>query len=292
MAHIHLMRKAILLALAAAALSACSIDRVALRSMARSLERGRGAALDEPDWQTGRETMASQLKLLETLLAGDPGNRSLLRMAAEGFGGGSFLFLEDAEPERAKGFYLRGRDRALEALALKRRFRNLSMKTVDDFEAALKTATKDDVPDLFWAGFCWGGYINLSKDDASALGELPKAVAVMKRVEELDSSYHFAGADLFFGVYYASRPALLGGDPQKAKARFDSAHKSTKGRYLMAHVLNARWYAVAVQDRELFKQLLTKALGSPSGQLPEARLTDEAAKRKAAALLEKIDDYF
>jgi hypothetical protein len=85
---------------------------------------------------------------------------------------------------------------------------------------------------------------------------------------------------------------MLGGDPAKAKVHFDWAHKITRGNYLMAHVLNARWYAVAVQDRELFKQLLTKVLVSPAGILPEARLTDEAAKKKAAALLEKIDDYF
>lgn len=292
MAHINHMRKAILLALVCAALSACSIDRMALRGTAGILERGRGAALDEPDWQTAREAMASQLKLLETLLVSAPADRALLRLAAEGFGGSSFLFLEDSEPSRAKGFYLRGRDHALAALARKRPFRDLAAKTVDDLEDVLKTATNDDVPDLFWTGFCWGGYINLSKDDASALGDLPKVAAVMKRVLELDPSYRFAGADLFFGVYYASRPALLGGDPQKAKAHFDSAHRGTKGRYLMAHVLNARWYAVAVQDRELFTQLLTKTLESPSGQLPEARLTDEAAKRKAAALLEKTDDYF
>ncbi|OGS42399.1 MAG: hypothetical protein A2506_12795, partial [Elusimicrobia bacterium RIFOXYD12_FULL_66_9] len=214
------MRKAILLAFAAAALSACSVDRMAVRSVARTLESGRGAALDEPDWQTGREAMSSQLKLLETLLAGDPGNRSLRRLAAEGFGGSAFLFLEDDEPARAKGFYLRGRDHALAGLALKTPFRDLSAKTMEDFESALKAATKDDVPDLFWAGFCWGGYINLSKDDASALGDLPKVTAVMRRVAALDPAYHFAGVDLFFGVYEASRPAMLGGDPRKAKAHF------------------------------------------------------------------------
>ncbi|MEK7384155.1 MAG: TRAP transporter TatT component family protein [Elusimicrobiota bacterium] len=286
------MRKAILLALGAAALSACSIDRMALRSVVGVLERGRLSALDEPDWQTAREAMASQLKLLETLLVGDPANRALLRLAAESFGGSAFLFLEDAEPARAKGFYLRGRDHALAALALKRPLRDLASKTIDDFENALETATGDDVPDLFWTGFCWGGSINLSKDDASALGDLPKVAAVMKRVGELAPSYHFAGVDLFFGVYYASRPAMLGGDPRKAKAHFDAAQRSTNGRYLMAHVLNARWYAVAVQDRALFEQLLRKTLESPAGLLPQARLTDEAAKRKAAVLLEKIDDYF
>jgi len=286
------MRNAALLALTAAALSACSIDRMALRSTAGMMERGRISGLDEPDWQLARDAMPSQLKLIETLLVSEPDSRSLRRLAAEGFGGGAFLFLEDAEPARAKGFYLRGRDHALAALALKPAFKQFASRPIEEFENALQSATKDDVPDLFWAGFCWGGSINLSKDDAAALADLPKAVALMKRVYELDPSYHFAGADLFFGVYYASRPPMLGGDPQKAKTHFDWAHKITKGRYLMAHVLNARWYAVAVQDRELFKQLLTKTLEEPPGRLPEARLTDEAAKRKAAALLEKIDDYF
>jgi hypothetical protein len=114
----------------------------------------------------------------------------------------------------------------------------------------------------------------------------------MSRVAELQPSFHFGGADLFFGVYYASRPRLLGGDPEKAKAAFDRARRAADGRYLMTDLLCARWYAVAVQDRELFKSLLAQVAQAPSGRLPEARLTDEAAKRKAAVLLEKIDDYF
>ena len=286
------MRKAVLLA-AAAALAGCSaVNHVAVLSTADILALGRGATLDEPDYQLARDAMPAQLKLIETLIVSEPADRGLRRLAAEGFAGGAFLFFEDSDPARAKGLYLRGRDHALAALALKSRFAGLADKTLDDFETALKSATVDDVPDLFWAGAGWGGYVNLSKDDAAALAELPKVVALMTRVEDLDPSFHFAGADMFFGVYYASRPRILGGDPAKAKASFERVHKVTKGEYLMTHVLNARWYAVAVQDRELFKQLLTKVLDSPPGQLPESRLTDEAAKLKAGRLLEKIDDYF
>jgi hypothetical protein len=268
------------------------VNHVAALSTADILTLGRGATLDEPDYQLARDAMPAQLKLVETLIVSEPADRGLRRLAAEGFAGGAFLFLEDTDPARAKGLYLRGRDHALAALALKSRFAGLANKTLDDFETTLKSATIDDVPDLFWAGAGWGGYVNLSKDDASALAELPKVVALMTRVQEIEPAFHFAGADMFFGVYFASRPRILGGDPVKAKAAFDRVHKSTKGEYLMTHVLNARWYAVAVQDRELYKQLLTKVLESPSGQLPQARLTDEAAKRKAAVLLEKIDDYF
>lgn len=287
------MRKEALPLLLAAALSACAtIDGPAMRYTGDLLTRGRPATLDEPDYDLARDAMPAQLKLLETLIAAKPDDRGLRRLAAEGFGGGAFLFLEDSAPERAKGLYLRGRDHALAALALKPAFAGLAAKNLDDFSAALKNATVDDAPDLFWAGFGWGGFVNLSKDDAAALADLPKVVALMARVRELDPLYHFAGADLFFGVYDASRPAILGGDPAKAKASFERAHKATKGQYLMTHYLNARWYAVAVQDKELFKQLLTKILETPSGQLPEARLTDEAAKRKAKALLEKTDDLF
>jgi len=288
------MRKAFLLAAAAALSAGCAstIDRQAVGYTANLLTRGRPATLDEPDYQLAKDAMPAQLKLLETLIAAQPSDRGLRRLAAEGFGGGAFLFLEETEPARAKGLYLRGRDHALAALALKPAFAGLAAKPLDDFDAALKGASADDVPELFWAGFGWAGWVNLSKDDASALADLPKVVALMTRVQELDPSFHYAGADLFFGIYYASRPVLLGGDPKKAKDAFERAHRATRGEYLMTHVLDARWYAVAVQDKELFAQLLKKVLESPSGRLPEARLTDEAAKRRAAALLEKIDDYF
>lgn len=287
------MRNKLLLAAACLASTACgSIDRYAVRTTASMLERGRKAALEEPDYQLGRDAVASQLKLIEAMLVSDPGNVTLRRLVAEGFGGYAFLFVEDAEPARAKGLYLRGRDHALAALEQKAVFEGLKDRSIEDFEARLKWAKKEDVPDLFWAGFGWGGMVNLSKDDSAALADLPKVVLLMKRVYELDPAFHFGGADLFFGVYYASRPAMLGGDPAKAKTHFEWAHKITRGNYLMTHVLNARWYAVATQDRELFTQLLTKVLESPAGVLPDARLTDEAAKKKAAQLMEKIDDYF
>ncbi|MEK7232716.1 MAG: TRAP transporter TatT component family protein [Elusimicrobiota bacterium] len=287
------MRNRRRLLLAAVCLSGCvSIDRYALRITAAMLERGRKAALEEPDYQLGRDAVSAQLKLIETLLVTEPENLSLRRLAAEGFGGYAFLFVEDAEPHRAKGLYVRGRDHALAALALKSVFLGLKDKNSEDFERALKWAKKEDVPDLFWAGFGWAGMVNLSKDNASELADLPKVVLLMKRVYELDPAFHFGGADLFFGVYYGSRPAMFGGDPAKAKIHFDWVRKITRDQYLIAHVLNARWYAVGIQDRDLFKQLLTKVLESPAGALPEARLTDEAAKRKAASYLEKIDDYF
>jgi hypothetical protein len=275
-----------------AALTACSPRTIALRQTAALVHYGASALFDEPDPQFARETFGSQLKTLELLLRNEPDNQSLLELSAEGFNGYAFLFIEDAAPERAKGFYLRGRDYGLRLAARNPKLAQLDSLDLDSARKALDSARVEDAPGLFWAAFGWAGYINLSKDSPSALSELPKAVAIMERARQLAPDYHFAGADLFFGVYYASRPAILGGDIKKAQAAFQEARRRTGGKYLMTYVLEAKYYAVGAQDQEMFKSLLQKVKDSPAGQLPDARLTDEVAKEKAEKLLEKANDLF
>ncbi len=264
------------------ALSGCSLNTLALRSTTTLMGRGVSAYYDESDPQLAREAMASQLKFIEGLLQSDPKDGRLNLLAAEGFGSYAFLFIEDSQPERAKAFYLRGRDYALRSLGTE----------PGRAEGTLAGRGRADAPALFWAGFCWAGHINLAKDSPEAVVQLPAAVALMKRSHELDPDYNFAGADLFFGVYYASRPKLLGGDTGKAEEHFKWAQRLTGGRYLMSDVLEAKTLAVALQDRARFETLLAKVKEAPAGRLPGARLADEVAKLKAAALMEKIDDLF
>ncbi len=273
-------------------LAGCAPRTFALREEVSLMARGAPALYEEADPDFAKDAIPAQLKLAEELLRGDPSNEELLLLCAEGFNGYAFLFLEDGQPDRAKGLYARGRDYALRALARRAPLARLSTATLEEFTRAVQGADRNDVPALFWAGFGWAGYVNLAKDNPAAVAALPKAVALMQRVHDLDPDYHFAGSDLFFGTYYASRPAILGGDAAKAKAFFQEARRRTGGKYLMTYVLEARYYAVAAQDQELFKGLLAKVKDAESGALPDARLTDEVAKRKAGLLLEKINDYF
>lgn len=273
-------------------LSGCSLNTIALRSTTALMDRGLATYYEESDPQLARDALASQLKFVEGLLQSDPKNGRLNRLAAEGFGSYVFLFLEDTQPERAKALYRRGRDYALRSLGARPALAGLDALTPDALEGALQAARREDVPALFWAAFCWSGAINLSRDSPSAVAELPEAVALMQKAHELDPTYDFAGADLFFGVYFASRPKLLGGDTGKAEEHFRWAQRLTGGEYLMADVLEAKTLAVALQDRARFEALLAKVKDAPAGRLPKARLADEVAKLKAAALMEKIDDLF
>ncbi|HAM34978.1 MAG TPA: hypothetical protein DEB40_12070 [Elusimicrobia bacterium] len=274
------------------AFSGCSFKTLALHSTAELLDVGVAAYYDESDTQLAKDSMASQLKFVEGLLRNEPTNERLNLLAAQGFGSYAFLFIEDVEPERAKPLYLRGRDYALRSLAGRPALANPAALTPDELDQALGQAAKADAPALFWGAFCWAAFINLSKGSADALAQLPKAVSFMKRAQALDPQYNFAGADLFFGTYFASRPRMLGGDPEKAKTHFLWAKRITSGKYLMTYVLEAKTLAVALQDRALFDSLLAKVREGQAGALPGARLADEVAKLKAAALKEKADDLF
>lgn len=285
------MRKAFFILLFAGSWG-CSMRTVALRTTVDLLERGAPATRDEGDWRLARDAMPAQIAMVEGLLRSAPEDARLLRLAAQGLAGYAFLFIEDEDPRRARDLYERACDRGMAALGRREELRGIAELPLDRFEAALKRAEREDAPDLFWAAFSWAGHINLSKNSPSAVAELPKAVAMMRRVLELDPGYNFAGADLFFGVYYASRPAILGGDVKKAREHFAAARSRADDKYLMALVLEARYAAVALQDRKLFADLLTQARDAEAGRLPEARLADEAAKLKARDLLERIDELF
>ncbi|MBI5201264.1 MAG: hypothetical protein HY925_06730, partial [Elusimicrobia bacterium] len=258
--------------------SACSPRTMALRAAVPVLEKGTLAFYEEADPVLARESFPAQLKTVEALLKSDPENKRLKLMLAEGFGGYAFLFLEDNEPDRAKGLYKRGRDYALQTLRAP--LRDLPNLTLDDALKAVDAATPDDLAGLFWAGYGWGGWINLSKDAPEAVADLPKVVAIMEKVNKLSPGYYYGGAELFLGSYDAARPRMLGGDPAKAKARFEQAAASTEGKFLVAKVLYAQYYAVATQDAELFKKLLDEVVEFQD-DVPRSRLANAVAKQKA-----------
>ncbi len=271
--------------------SACSLRPIAVRSTSEVIQGGIGALYDEADPAFAKDAFPAQLKLLEELLYNSPKNSSLLVLAAQGFAGYSFLFIEDSNPERAAAFYRRGRNYALRALSLQKKFKNIKTENLGTLSKELKTASLKDVPPLFWAAFNWAGEINLKKDSPKNLAALPKVVAMMRRVKELNPAYHFAGPELFFGTYY-SRSLMLGGNPKKARAYFEKAQTMNHGKYLMGYVLEAEYYAVAVQDKSLFESLLKKVEELPTGELQNSRLMDAVAKEKAKHLLEKENDLF
>jgi hypothetical protein len=94
------------------------------------------------------------------------------------------------------------------------------------------------------------------------------------------------------GAFYGSRPELLGGNPEKSKLNFEKGIAASDGKFLMARVNMAQYYAVQTQDLVLYKKLLEEVVAGDAAALPEQRLSNELAKERAKILLKKKSQYF
>ena len=85
---------------------------------------------------------------------------------------------------------------------------------------------------------------------------------------------------------------MLGGSPQEALALFERAIDENQGRFLLAKLYCARYYAVRVQDRDLFFRLLDEIDQADAQGLEEVCLLNAAARQKARELRDRVDDLF
>jgi hypothetical protein len=226
------------------------------------------------------------------MLKNDPENRRLLRLVAEGYNSYALGFVEDTEPERAKIFYQRATDYALRLVRQDSKLAKAFDGSVDELKAELATRSKDDVPGVFWAAFGLGSYLNLALNNPDAIAMLPKAEAMMGFVAAVDSEFYYAGADMFLGTLFGSRPRMLGGDSVRSRQHFERALRINGGKFLMTDVYFARSYAVQTLNEPLFDELLATVDRTSLDVLPRFRLANAIAKKKAKLWQARKADLF
>jgi tetratricopeptide (TPR) repeat protein len=283
--------KKLALLLSALMLQGC-IQTMAIRTMGGIMDYGLEAFNEEGDLKLAEGALGSNLKLVEALIKGDPQNIKLLLMASQGFNAYALAFAEDDSLERARAFYLRGRDYGMRVLIQNQKIREAIDKDIPAFQAALATLTKDDVPAVFWTAFGWGSYINITRSDIGAIADLPKVTAMMEFVRQTDPTFYYGGPYLILGSIEGSMPQALGGRPEKAKEYFERALSVNGGKFLLTYVYYAKTYAVQTQNQELFDSLLKKVEDASPDILPDARLSNAIAKKKARLLRDHVNDLF
>jgi hypothetical protein len=282
----------ILLLVSFAILFSGCIQQIAISSIGNIMDNGFEVLNEEQDLDLAEKAIASNLKLLESVLRSDPNNERFLLLASIGYSSYALGFVEDDSAQRASMFYLRGKEFGMKILRRNRTLSSALDKGAEELSAALKTLSRDDVPAVFWTATGWGSYISVSLTDPSALADLPKVEAMMQFVLEKDPGYFYSGAHFFLGTLNGSRPAILGGKPELSKQHFEECLRATQGKFLMTYVYYARSNAVQTQDRELFDKCLTIVDTTSIDVLPEARLSNAIAKRKAQLLRAKADELF
>lgn len=279
------------------ALPGCSVQRLAARASAGLVSDSFAAVNAEHDLQLAEGGAAAGLPLLEGVLRGDPDAVDVRLLAAEAYAGYALAFVEQDDPERAVGLYRRARDHALHAWRVAARRGGAAEPAaglwfdLDALDRYLAGLGPRFVPAVYWTAQGWGGMVKNRPGDPELLADVPVLQALARFVLRHDAGFGYAGAHVLLGALSGSMPAILGGAAQ-ARDHFEAALNLTGRRFLMTHVLYAATYAVQVQDRTLFLNLLDEVRDADLDVLPERRLANTVAQRRAGRLAHSVDELF
>jgi tetratricopeptide (TPR) repeat protein len=244
-----------------------------------------GAFFEECDLKLAEESLPAELKLMEGLLKNDPENQKILTALCMGFTGYAMLFVEDENPERASRLYHRAKTYGLTAMGIEK---TGSRQMLDQ----IKKIPRGNIEMLFWTTMAWNAWVNLNLDNPSAIGESTLAEACLKRVLQVEPDFYHATPYVLMGTILSARPEMLGGNAPKAKIYFERAITLSDGKFLLAQYYFARYYAVRVQDKTLFFNLVKAVREAQPDDLKEACLINQGAKQKMEALAEMADELF
>ena len=234
----------------------------------------------------------SYLLLLDSLLVSEPENARLLVHGTQAYTAYASLMPECGRPERAAVLGERAREYGLRLLGTHQGLAGASQIPLAEFSESLQSVGSGEVEKLFWSGYGWATWIGFSKGAPAAVADLPKVEQLMLRVLALDETFYHGGAHLFLGIYYGSRPLMLGGKPEVSRVHFEKALALGDRRFLPTLVAYAEYYARQTFDRELYVRLLEEALAFDLAQAPDLTLPNVLARRRAQKMLAQVDDFF
>lgn len=288
------MKRILLLAVPALALglTACSIGPMAVRASLPIMDGSLAAMNRETDLTLAGMAIPANIKMLDGMIETDPNNPKLLTYAAQGLYGYAYGFVEEGDSARASALYLRGLRYAERGLRLAGLKVDLMRSPQEDLEQAVDRLGKEVLPVLFWGASNLARWVYLNRSDPQAIAHIGRAKVLMERVLQLDDTYYYGGAHLFFGVYYGSLSPMFGGDYERARRHFSIASGITKGKLLLVDVLYAESLARQTLDRKAFHEKLTAVVQAPIDLFPEMALANRIAQDKAQHLLDKEKEWF
>ncbi len=282
--------------------TACSVRKFAVRQVGSALSSGTSTFETDPDPDLVGEALPFSLKMVESLLAITPNHRGLLLTAAKGFSlyalayvdtPGEMIADEDfrqgkALRERAARLYMRGL--AFATRALERAYPGIGDQFRSDPVRAASRVRKRHVDILYWSAAALGLAISTAPTDAALVVRLSEVEAMLDRAMRLDEGWDLGSLHEFRLRLEGAKPG--GGDAEVMQGSFERALALSAGERAGLFVAYAEVRAIPAQDRELFEDLLERALAVDVDARAEYRLLNALAHRRAEWLLAKVDDLF
>ncbi len=286
------------------ATTGCSIRRFAINKASDVLAQSGTTFSSDDDPELIKAAIPFSLKLMESFLAENPQHAGLLAAASKGFTQYAYAFVQqdadEIEPKdlaaaeamraRAVRLYLRAKRYGLRGLEVNHP--GFSKGLIGNPKATALTATKADVPLLYWTAAAWGSAISLSKDNPAIIVQIPAMDALINRALALDEAYSEGAIHNFMITYEMSRPGA-GGDPvARSRKHFERAVELSKGLDASPFVALAEAVTIQKQNVKEFESLLNQALAVKPDANPDNRLSNLVMQRRARWLLSRKSELF
>ena len=250
------------------------------------------ALFEECDQDIAKLSMPTELKLIEGLLKNDPKNKQLLTTLCMGFTGYTMLFIEEEDQERASKLYLRAMNYGFMALGLMKSISEEACPKRNNILNKLANINNGELQALFWTTMSWNAWINLNLDKPTAIAQSSIAQACLEKVLEINPYYFYGTPYILMGSILASKPALLGGNKEKARICFEKAMSLNNGKFFLTQYYFAKYYAVRIQNKELFFKLIRDVDSTDPYELKEVCLINVVMKQKTRRLMKMSEELF
>ena len=285
-------------------LNGCSIRQIAINQVSDALASGGDAFASDNDPNLVRDASPFSLKLMESLLAGNPKHRGLLLALSKGFTQYAYAYvqlhadeLEEnditkaySERERAKRMYLRARDYGLRGLSLQQPDFIEQLRV--DPQITVGKVQPDDIALLYWTGVAWAAAVSLGKDNPYLIADLPSIEALIMRAYEIDETFDNGSLHVFLINYEMSRKSINPDAVDMAREHFERAVELSNGMQVAPYVALAESVTITEQNRSEFTSLLSHALEIDVDTHTDWRLTNLIMQQRAQWLLARSDEFF
>lgn len=284
------------------------IKKTLAKGQIKSTREGSAAFQTTADFETAKYAASAGIAQFEGMHLLVPDDDNAYYLLIKNWASLAFAFVEDDmelailagdddmaayHRARAKSMYTRAINYGLQWMEAKHAGVNEAIKHGSEKEIqeyVQKFDDEDDADFLFWTGQAWMSRVNVDKADMGGVGSLFIGRTFVERAIALKDDIERGSAHVILGSYYARTGFNTLGQESfdKAKAEFDKATQINGGKVLLGKVQMARTYVCRMKDDSpgrkesfaLYMKTLQEVLDADD-PLPEARLTNTIAKRKA-----------
>lgn len=248
--------------------SCSSLQKWAVRRSSPVFDRAADQLTREDSWSFFQNSAPANLKFLEMVYLTDPDNLSLLPAVIKAYAGYAFAVPEtmafhhelqgDNESdskEQAIRFYTRSLDYGTFYLGKKGISKN-DLLTLEEEKLRKKLKAelgRDDLVALLYFAQSWGSLINLQKDNVALVSQVPRVKVIFDHVCGQVPDIEHNICDIFYAQYEASRPRMLGGNPEKARELYQKAI-AAHPKHLLMRLSFIQYSLIPSMDEEAYNK--------------------------------------